>query len=66
MRIQLSTVNPDFAPLLATGFQLDSVPDDGTKTDPIDPPDNQGGGSTVTDAQPPAEEELTEEETESQ
>jgi hypothetical protein len=64
MPIQLSTPNPDFSPLLATGFRLDSVPD-GTDSDPIDPPDNQGGGSTITQP-PPPEEELTEEEAESE
>src|ERR1700742_2614457 len=40
MQTQLSTANPDLASLPITGYLMETPP----PPDPIDPPDNQGGG----------------------
>ena len=42
MQTQLSTANPALASLLETGLRMETPP----PPDPIDPPDNQGGGTT--------------------
>ncbi|HKR14108.1 MAG TPA: hypothetical protein VJT15_18740 [Pyrinomonadaceae bacterium] len=41
MQTQLSTANPDLASLLKSGYRLETPE---PPPDPIDPPDNQGGG----------------------
>ena len=51
MQTQISTANPVLASLLETGYRMETPP----PPDPIDPPDNQGGGST-TGTQPTPDE----------
>ena len=54
MQKQLSTATPDVAPLLASGYLMESPPPD--PPPPIDPPDNQGGGNlSEADAEPEEE-----------
>lgn len=47
MQTQFSTANPDLASLLI-GYRMESPP----PTNPIDPPDNQGGGGTTSQPDP--------------
>ena len=52
MQIQLSANETSYSPLFGTGLHFE------TNTNPIDPPEGQGGGGTApTTPQPPADDE---------